>query len=53
MVFEVTEVDALEVQSPRFQLLTGGFKLMIVVGYMLSIRRIPDVRRVFQFHGVK
>jgi uncharacterized protein YqhQ len=43
----------LEVQSPGFQVVTGVFKLMIVVGYMLSIRRIPDVRRVFQFHGAE
>jgi uncharacterized protein YqhQ len=43
----------LEVQSPRFQLLTGVFKLTIVVGYLLLIRRIPDIRRVFQFHGAE
>ncbi len=35
----------LEVQSPRFQALTGAFKLTIVVGYLLFIRRIPDIRR--------
>ena len=43
----------LEVQSPRFQVLTGVFKLSIVVGYMLAIRRVPDIRRVFQFHGAE
>jgi uncharacterized protein YqhQ len=42
-----------EVQAPGFQVLTGGFKLFVVVGYMLAIRRIPDIRRVFQFHGAE
>jgi uncharacterized protein YqhQ len=43
----------LEVQSPRFQLLTGAFKLTIVVGYLLLIRRMADIRRVFQYHGAE
>jgi uncharacterized protein YqhQ len=43
----------LEVQSPAFQLLTGVFKLTIVVGYLLAIRRVNDIRRVFQFHGAE
>ncbi len=43
----------LEVQAPGFQVLTGGFKLFVVVGYLLAIRRIPDIRRVFQFHGAE
>lgn len=43
----------LDLQSPGFQVLTGLFKLTIVVGYMLSIRRIPDIRRTFQYHGAE
>jgi len=43
----------LPVQSPSFQLLTGALKLTIVVGYLLGIRRIPDIRRVFQYHGAE
>jgi uncharacterized protein YqhQ len=43
----------LEVQSPRFQLLTGVFKLTIVISYLLLIRRVADIRRVFQFHGAE
>lgn len=43
----------LEVQSPGFQLLTGALKLTIVVGYLVAIRRIPDIRRVFQYHGAE
>lgn len=43
----------LEVQSPGFQAITGFFKLVIVVSYMLLLRRVPDFRRMFQFHGAE
>ncbi|GAC1367362.1 MAG: hypothetical protein NVSMB47_18460 [Polyangiales bacterium] len=43
----------LEVQSARFQLLTGAFKLIVVLGYLLMIRRVPEIRRVFQYHGAE
>ena len=43
----------LDVQSPAFQAITGAFKLTIVVGYLLAIRRVPDIRRVFQYHGAE
>ena len=43
----------LEVQSPGFQAITGAFKLSVVVGYLLVIRRVPDIRRVFQYHGAE
>ena len=43
----------LEVQSPTFQLVTGLFKLTIVISYLLLIRRVADIRRVFQFHGAE
>jgi uncharacterized protein YqhQ len=43
----------LEVQSPGFQAMTGALKLTIVVGYLLAIRRVPDIRRVFQYHGAE
>jgi uncharacterized protein YqhQ len=43
----------LEIQSPKFQAMTGLFKLSIVIGYMLLIRRVPDIRRVFQYHGAE
>ncbi len=43
----------LQVQSPAFQVVTGAFKLSIVVGYLLLIRRVADIRRVFQYHGAE
>ncbi len=42
-----------EVQSPGFQAITGAFKLTVVVTYLLVIRRVPDIRRVFQYHGAE
>ena len=43
----------LEITSPAYQAITGAAKLMIVIGYMLGIRQIPEVRRVFQYHGAE
>ncbi len=43
----------LAVESARFQLLTGTFKLLVVVGYLSAIRRVAEIRRVFQYHGAE
>ncbi len=43
----------LDVRSPMFQLLTATAKLTILVGYMLLIRRLPEIYRVFQYHGAE
>jgi uncharacterized protein YqhQ len=43
----------LDIRSPSFQLITGAAKLVIVIGYMLAIRRIPEIYRVFQYHGAE
>lgn len=43
----------LDVQAPLFQVLTGIFKLTVVIGYMLAIRRAELIRRMFQYHGAE
>lgn len=43
----------LDVRSPSFQLLTAGAKLTILISYMLLIRRMPEIYRVFQYHGAE
>jgi uncharacterized protein YqhQ len=43
----------LDVREPLFQLITGAAKLTIVIGYMLLIRRMPEIYRVFQYHGAE
>ncbi len=40
--------------SPIFYNLGEGLlRLLILVGYVLAISRMPDVRRVFQYHGAE
>lgn len=43
----------LEVTSPGFQAITGASKIAIVIGFMTLLRRAPDVRRLFQYHGAE
>jgi len=43
----------LEVTAPGYQAITGVAKLSIIVGYLLLIRRMAEVRRVFQYHGAE
>lgn len=31
----------------------GGLRLLLVVGYVVSISRLPDVRRLFGYHGAE
>ena len=52
LVKRALHLDA-NVQSPLFQAITGAFKLLIVVGYMLLIRRTEMVKRMFQYHGAE
>lgn len=42
-----------DIRSPGFQAITGAAKLTIIVTYLSLIRLIPDVRRVFQYHGAE
>ena len=37
----------------RFHALTGVFKLMVLTGYLVGISQIPEIRRVFQYHGAE
>lgn len=43
----------LDVRDVAFQLLTAAAKLTILIGYMLLIRRVPEIYRVFQYHGAE
>ena len=36
-----------------FHVLIGGFKQKFFLAYLLAISRIPDVRRLFQYHGAE
>ncbi len=41
------------VESLSFHLWDGLFKCAIFVGYILAISLLPDIRRVFQYHGAE
>ena len=42
-----------DLASPAFHAVTGGFKLLIFTLYIGLISLVPDVRRVFQYHGAE
>jgi len=41
------------VQLPAFHLVVGIIKMTIFIGYITLIRRMADIRRVFQYHGAE
>ncbi|MEZ4392868.1 MAG: DUF1385 domain-containing protein [Polyangiales bacterium] len=43
----------LNMADPRFHILAGFFKLAIVIGMMLLMRRNAEMYRVFQYHGAE
>lgn len=43
----------LSMENPWFHVLAGFFKLSIVVGMMLLMRRNEEMYRVFQYHGAE
>ncbi len=43
----------LPMQSAGFQVLTGVLKLALVLGYLALMRRIPEIKRVFEYHGAE
>jgi len=40
-------------QSLAFHLVDGVVKMVILVGYMAAISLLPDVKRLFQYHGAE
>ena len=49
---ELTGYEA-PVEAPLFHVLAGAIKMAIFIGYILLIRRMNDIRRVFQYHGAE
>lgn len=43
----------LDVHDWRFHAVRGGVKLLIFTLYLLGISRLPEMRRVFQYHGAE
>ncbi len=36
-----------------FHLIAGGLRILLLLGYMAAITLIPDIKRVFQYHGAE
>jgi uncharacterized protein YqhQ len=44
---------SLSLESPLFHAMIGGFKLCVLFGYLVFVGSIPEMRRVFQYHGAE
>jgi len=42
-----------DVESLSFNAWDGFFKMLVFVGYIAAISLVPDIRRVFQYHGAE
>lgn len=42
-----------DVDSLSFHIWDGAIKMTVFIGYILAISFIPDIRRVFQYHGAE
>lgn len=43
-----------EEQRPLlYNLVSGGFRALILLGYIWGISRLPEIRRVFEYHGAE
>lgn len=47
------ELLGFDASSFTFHFVDGVIKLMLLIGYMAAISLLPDVRRVFQYHGAE
>jgi uncharacterized protein YqhQ len=45
--------STLGIQGFSYHLLEGGIRLAIFLGYLLLIGLVPDIKRVFQYHGAE
>ncbi len=51
-LWQVLSTDG-PVKNPLFHVLVGVIKMSIFVGYILAIRQMKDIYRVFQYHGAE
>jgi uncharacterized protein YqhQ len=49
----LTWLLGLQTKSIAFHLVDGGFKVLILVGYIAGIGLMKDIRRVFMYHGAE
>jgi len=44
---------AVDQQPLAFNLIAGGIRLLLFLGYLLAIAALKDVRRIFEYHGAE
>ncbi len=49
----LTLLLGLDTSSIAFHLVDGGFKVLLLVGYIAAIGLMKDIRRVFMYHGAE
>jgi len=49
----VANLFGLEREAFLFNLAAGGLRIAIFIGYLIAISFLPDVKRLFQYHGAE
>jgi uncharacterized protein YqhQ len=49
----LTWLLGLKTSTIAFHLVDGGFKVLLLVGYIAAIGRMKDIKRVFMYHGAE
>ncbi len=52
-LFAATALFDVEQNALGFNLVSGGFRIAILLGYLYIISRLKDVQRLFQYHGAE
>ena len=52
-LFLTRVIDPYINSSLVFHLIEGGIRLVILLGYMMAISFLPDIRKVFAYHGAE
>ncbi|GBE29578.1 MAG TPA: DUF1385 domain-containing protein [Bacteroidetes bacterium] len=51
--YAAAEASPIDNNPFLFHLIAGGLRIALLIGYMLAISLIPDITRVFQYHGAE
>ena len=49
----LTTFTGLQTDQVLFHVLDGAIKLALFIGYILLVARLPDMKRIFQYHGAE
>lgn len=49
----IASTTGLDSRPVLFNMVTGGLRIIFFIGYILAISLIPEVKRLFQYHGAE